>query len=354
MKLFADRAWLAPGRPHVTLLSPFWGTNPESPLAPEAGRFEAYARDGAGFLEMTPLEAADCAVVPNDWIAGDPNDLARRAAEAALYAGKPAVIFFNHDSEEEIAVPNSLIFRTSFTRSRRRPNEYALPAWHEDFVERYFGGELPVRPRQDKPTVGYCGYAASAEATRAERVVAPLRRLRGGYRALKAVGLGINDHVGFRLRSEAVARLCESARITTNFRLRQAFWNGALNGPPDAAFLQQTRWEFVENMASSDYVLCVRGAGNFSYRLYETLSCGRIPVFLDTDCVLPYEDWIDWRRYCVWVPEGELPRIVEHVAAFHESLTPAEFQERQRACRRLWEEWLSPTGFFANFYRHFS
>ena len=106
-------------------------------------------------------------------------------------------------------------------------------------------------------------------------------------------------------------------------------------------------------MVGSDYVLCIRGAGNFSYRLYETLSCGRIPVFVDTDCVLPYERWIDWPSLGVWLPEKDLPRIAERVAAFHELLSPTEFRERQRACRRLWEEWLSPVGFFANFYRHF-
>jgi hypothetical protein len=106
-------------------------------------------------------------------------------------------------------------------------------------------------------------------------------------------------------------------------------------------------------MLESDYVLCARGNGNFSYRLYETLCMGRIPVFIDTDCVLPLDFDIDWRDYCVWVDEAEIEQIGDQVLEFHESLDESEFEERQRACRRLWETHISPQGFFANFHLHF-
>ena len=106
-------------------------------------------------------------------------------------------------------------------------------------------------------------------------------------------------------------------------------------------------------MFASDYVLCARGHGNYSIRFYETLSSGRIPVFINTDCVLPFEEWIDWKRYCVWVEEHEVARVAEKVAEFHDGLSDGEFRDRQRACRQLWSEWLSPLGFFTNFRRYF-
>lgn len=46
-------------------------------------------------------------------------------------------------------------------------------------------------------------------------------------------------------------------------------------------------------------------------------------------------------------------RLPEMIAEFHERLSPGEFEERQRACRRLWSEWLSPDGFFKNLRRYF-
>ena len=84
-----------------------------------------------------------------------------------------------------------------------------------------------------------------------------------------------------------------------------------------------------------------------------TLCCGRIPVFVDTDCVLPFHSEINWKEYCVWVDEKEVSRVGEIVAAFHDSLTNRQFLDLQRECRKLWEDYLSPEGFFGNLYKHF-
>jgi hypothetical protein len=67
----------------------------------------------------------------------------------------------------------------------------------------------------------------------------------------------------------------------------------------------------------------------------------------------PYEQWIDWKQYCVWIEERDLPRIADIVVDFHERLSPRSFQTLQKACRQLWLDWLSPQGFFSNFHRHF-
>ena len=44
------------------------------------------------------------------------------------------------------------------------------------------------------------------------------------------------------------------------------------------------------------FVICNRGAGNFCMRLYQTLAFGRIPLLLNTDMVLPFEDIIDYNN----------------------------------------------------------
>ena len=116
--------------------------------------------------------------------------------------------------------------------------------------------------------------------------------------------------------------------------------------------VSRSRLEFLENLLESDYVLCARGYGNYSHRLYEALACGRIPLFIDTDCVLPFDFAIDWKRFCVWVDQVDLRSVADRVAEFHASISGEEFEELQVACRRLWEEWLSPEAFFANFHRH--
>lgn len=80
---------------------------------------------------------------------------------------------------------------------------------------------------------------------------------------------------------------------------------------------QNARYEFVKNMQESDYIINCRGSGNYSHRLIETLCCGKIPIFIDTDCVLPYDSAINWKNYCIWVEENEVPFIAEKVLDFH-------------------------------------
>lgn len=340
LKIYSDRKYLPSGQRHNVILLPFWGTNPEVDEI-TAGRFDRYATTGSQYFKMVPLKEADLVVLPGEWLGRNPNILAYRLSTAAKEFGKPLVIFFNSDSNETIPLKNSLIFRTSFYRSTRHSNEFALPAWSEDLVEKYCGGKLNLRPYRSSPVISYCGYSGNIGAQLKNEIN---RWLFFRFRPS-----------GHYLRLLALRKLSENKNIKTNFILRPKFWNGAFDkGKSNMPKALHSRHEFVQNIIDSDYVLCVRGSGNFSYRLYETLSLGRIPIFIDTDCVLPYDSYIDWEKFVVWIDQGDINQIAEHVLSFHASLSPSCFRKLQLDCRRLWEEWLSPHGFFANFYRHFN
>ena len=111
---------------------------------------------------------------------------------------------------------------------------------------------------------------------------------------------------------------------------------------------ERVRREFVENIRGSDYIVCVRGSGNFSTRLYETLCMGRIPLIIDTDCVVPFAGLEEWKKLAIWCPASDIESAGARVAAFHAALTPQDFIDSQRACRHFWAERLSPEGFFAH------
>jgi hypothetical protein len=330
LRIYSDRSIVPRDGSHVVMLYPFWGKNPEEPADPNSGRFDRYAEVGSTHFALVPLDAADVAVFPCEWSRALAVEVERFVA-AASEAGTPTAVFAASDKHEAIQSP-ALVFQTSLYRSRRASNEFAQPAWSEDFVRAYLGGRLPFRPKRAKPVVGFCGLAP---------------RRRGVLTRLRAH----ETHTSIRAR--ALRLLREHSGIETNFVERERFLGGALTGGRlDVATMQRARREFVENMIQSDYVLCARGAGNFSYRLYEALSCGRIPVFIDTDVVLPCDFTADWRAHCVWIDESELESIGDRVAAFHEGLGEREFQELQRACRRFWEEYVAPDGFFAHFHEH--
>jgi hypothetical protein len=314
------------------MLAPFWGKNPEDPEDPSSGRFDRYVEVGRTLFELVPLERAKLAVFPCEWrkdLAAD----AERFMDAAGRLGRGTAVFVGSDEHEHVPHDDAIVFQTSLYRSSRRENEFAQPAWSEDFISAHLGGRLPTRRKRPKPVVGFCGLAPRRREL--------LLRLRAH-----------SSHTSVRARALRLLRTHDG--VETNFVERQRFLGGAISGGKvDLATMQRVRREYVQNIVDSDYVVCTRGAGNFSYRLYETLSCGRIPVFVDTDCVLPYDLLVDWRAHCVWVDEDELPQIGDKVLEFHERLGEKEFLEVQHDCRRFWEQYISPEGFFSNFHRHF-
>ncbi len=91
-------------------------------------------------------------------------------------------------------------------------------------------------------------------------------------------------------------------------------------------------------------MVCVRGSGNFSVRLYETLAMGRIPVFVNTDCILPFTEAIDWKEHVVWVEADEIDNIGTIVFEFHKTLSKDSFVQLQQRNRSLWESKLQLRG----------
>jgi hypothetical protein len=151
-------------------------------------------------------------------------------------------------------------------------------------------------------------------------------------------------------RARALIALSQSRFVETNFVIRDqsAFSNPIGMFLPGGSLeqLDSYRRDFANNMIQSDYILCSRGYANCSIRFFETLSLGRIPILIDTDVVLPYEFAIDWNKYCIFVNESNISSIGRRVKEFHDKLSGEQFKKLQIACRDLYEQWLSPSGFF--------
>ena len=333
LKLFTDRRYLPEGRMHTSLLFPFWG-NPERDRADvDYGRFDDYTRKGGDFFEITgDLRAADYLLLPYEYsfLLSDMK-LSASMDELAGSVGKKVLVFFNADSTQAIPMKHAIVFRTSFYASTRRPNEFALPGWSVDFGSSY---ESITTEKGQKPTVSYCGYIDYLDV-----------RDRIGLKRLARKISGRTNPAGAPvIRGKAVRTLLSDRRINTSFIIRKGFWAEGIDK-------QQARQEYVKNLKEAEYAVVARGGGNFSYRLYEALSCGRIPVFLNTDCVLPFDHIIDWKKYMVWVEEQDIGQIGDILYDFHTSLSPGAVREAGEQCRRLYEEWLCPSGFYKNLHK---
>ena len=279
---------------------------------------------------------------------------ALRFAEEARAAGKLVGVWAGGDFEKIIPIENAILFQSGLHRSRQRRHKYAfeVPAFVRDYVEVYHGGQLPIRKKQDKPRVGFCGQAAG-------RLPGLMVWLAKGLQLRSLYLVGRSPEVPpplsppWRLRGKVLRLLAQSPLVETDFIIRNRYRAGVRSKQERNDPWHPTNVEFVNNIFNTDYTVCIRGGGNFSKRLYETLCCGRIPIFVDTDSVLPYDFAVDWKRYCVWVDKSEVPFIAEKVADFHASLSAEDFEDLQIQCRQLWQDRLSKQGFFDHFHEHF-
>ena len=91
---------------------------------------------------------------------------------------------------------------------------------------------------------------------------------------------------------------------------------------------EQERHRYINHLEKMTYVICPRGIENFSFRVYEALRYGRIPVIIDTDMVLPEK--IYWDRISVRVPYESLDKIYDIILQDYNSRSRQEFVERQQ------------------------
>ena len=134
---------------------------------------------------------------------------------------KVLYIFFNDDYDKPLLsnFKNVKVFRTSFYKSTKLDNEYALPAFSPD----YFNGNYI---NNIKLSIGYCGHKVHGR--------------------------------------EKYLNLLQNSDIETNFILRDGFWAPGIDK-------MIARREYIENIDNNLFAFCYRGAGNFSYRFYDVM-----------------------------------------------------------------------------------
>jgi hypothetical protein len=111
---------------------------------------------------------------------------------------------------------------------------------------------------------------------------------------------------------------------------------------------QQAEEEFYKNMSDNLFNLCIRGWGNYSYRFCQTICMGRIPVLIDTDCCLPFEEVFNYDDYIVRVTPG-----ADIATAINNFLTKnkTKLNNIQQTLFVFGNEHLTPLGFFKNIHK---
>ncbi len=102
----------------------------------------------------------------------------------------------------------------------------------------------------------------------------------------------------------------------------------------ETADSQRQQKAYVETIARSHFVLCPRGSGTGSFRLFEVMRMGVAPVLLADSYVLPAGP--DWDSFLIRLREREIARLPEILEGHR-----AESVERGRLAGAAWQAWFS-------------
>lgn len=242
-------------------------------------------------------------------------------------------------------VPNSFkgfVLRASGNKSKLSAKHLGLPIFVDDPLRKFYNTiQVFKRPFSNIPVVGFCGQASSFKL----RTLIDISRV-ATKNILSYLGYSYSDPQKLMsttyFRYKILSVLNDADEIKTNFIIRDQYRAG-IKTDKDS---HSSTIEFYDNIKNSDYVVCMRGAGNFSNRFYETLAMGRIPVFVNTDCLLPLEDRINWKNHVVWVEYRDRHQIAEKILEFHSKLDDAKLNALFESNRKLWENHLTLLPYF--------
>lgn len=136
------------------------------------------------------------------------------------------------------------------------------------------------------------------------------------------------------VRQRIFDRFASETRANALVRVQPADWTTIFD-----RYSLSIKRDYAESLRRTRFVLCPRGAGVGSVRLFETMKAGRVPIIISDGYVLP--SGVDWSRCSITIREKDIediPHIVESRLA--------DWAEMAAEARRVWLRQFSPTGLF--------
>lgn len=228
-------------------------------------------------------------------------------------------------------------FRLSGFNSKFDANTFILPSFIEDPYATIQNQFQPIS-KEALPKIGFVGHASNSWTKWVKEVLVFL--LHNYKRLNKVLFTDYQDFYPSSIkRYKYLSLLQKNNQIETDFVFRNQYRAGVKT----AQDKQKTTRDFFKNIATNPYTFCLRGAGNYSVRFYETLAMGRIPFVIDTDFRLPLEGIVDWEEHCILASDTN---ICEALIAFHQKTSSEDFEKMQVNNRNLWLQLLNRESYF--------
>jgi hypothetical protein len=129
---------------------------------------------------------------------------------------------------------------------------------------------------------------------------------------------------------------------------------GRIGGPSDATGVRSRMRDALQGhalmtsgpgwrelMGRSTFSLSPRGLGRTSFRLYEALSVGSIPVYIWDDVEwLPYRDELDWSEFAISINVTEIGRLPQLLTEY----SPARIARMQARIAEIYDNYFTLAG----------
>lgn len=319
--------------------------DPLKPLIPEKN-LNKYGLSSIPIEIVKDASISDCYFLPFCWnyyLSGNNKPVAEQMIKEASDKDKKIFIWFTGD--EFISLPQGdhiigLYTGPYFSRVSKQ-KIIPLPIVIKDPILNFDNKTIIKQNYSVKPIVGFCGQVDNHIFI---SLLKTIRRISQKFKYFLNWSPIFIDSVipPTKLRKDILDKLEQCNNIQTCFIRRNRYKGKKLvNGNFDT----NIKADFINNIKNTDYTVCIRGSGNFSTRFYETLALGRIPLFINTDCMLPFSNQIDWKKHLVWVANDEIFDIENKIINFHNSLGVESFLQLQNENRALWEKYFQFSGF---------
>ncbi len=302
------------------------------------------------YFELTDnVEECEVAFLPftlNYYLKKDKYYLLRNFINIVSSCKKKTFIWVDGDHQARFNDPDCIFLKYFGYNSNLNNNEFILPGdVKQDLLNTFFNGKMIIKSKEKIPKIGFDGIA-NYNPLKLVALISKNFLYNINYKLFKYPFKGDPVIPYFLKRRKILNMLKANDKIDNDFSIRDKFAIGTIGKQYEA------RNEYINNIITSDYTLCYRGASNYSLRFYETLCLGRVPLFINTDCKLPFENEINWKEVCLWIEESELSQISDIILDYHFSLSESDFKEKQVYCRELWVKYCSKEGFYQKFFNY--
>lgn len=275
-------------------------------------------------------------------------ELYKKFLRLSIQDNKPLWIAMGGDLPLKLNHKNVHVFKMADFKSKILNQNYIMPVFIGDPIYRFYNDNFEVQSKSEVPKIGYVGHAKNGFVKSLRTIYIYLN-----YNFKIIFGKIISDfsplYFSSHIRFKYLKIFEKSTLLNCNFIYRDRYKAGAKT----KLEIDNATTDFYQNIKDTQYTFCIRGGGNFSVRLYETMAMGRIPIQIDTDCVLPLEDIIDWQSHILIIKEEDIANADAIIQKFHKSFTELAFQNFQFKVRQFWKDNLTRENYFIQFHNFY-